>query len=339
MHGTSAHPFHSDQKVFRMPRFSLPACAGSVRRRRGRHRRRRADRRGQRPRRRPPPRAARSASSRPHRSRQVTQAPIDVDWDLEYYTDRVDQRCRRAPQPTRQHLVRSHPLRGPRGLATGGNPVVLAKTVLDYRIPRRATDKAAGAGLPAVLTLLPDVSSRRPGAPNSHDDRAQAHADRSRRTATLGRHRKVAATSTARATSSPVPAERLPRPTPARSSWSRPAPAACRPPRPVPTRPPRRSRSGPSRPCPPRRARPRCCPCSARARRRTRSSPRPADVCRATDGDVALIDGGVCRVVVRSGGDVVRTDKVKVSVPAKPAPRSTRWTSAPPSTSRSTRLG
>jgi len=45
----------------------------------------------------------------------------------------------------------------------------------------------------------------------------------------------------------------------------------------------------------------------------------PADVCRATDGDVALIDGGVCRVVVRSGGDVVRTDKVKVTVPAKPA--------------------
>ena len=45
----------------------------------------------------------------------------------------------------------------------------------------------------------------------------------------------------------------------------------------------------------------------------------PAGVCRATDGDVALIDGGVCRVVVRSGGDVVRTGKVKVSVPAKPA--------------------
>lgn len=45
----------------------------------------------------------------------------------------------------------------------------------------------------------------------------------------------------------------------------------------------------------------------------------PADVCRATDGDVALIDGGVCRVQVRSGGDVVRTDKVKVTVPAKPA--------------------
>lgn len=45
----------------------------------------------------------------------------------------------------------------------------------------------------------------------------------------------------------------------------------------------------------------------------------PADVCRAADGDVALIDGGVCRIEVRSGGDVVRTDAVKVTVPAKPA--------------------
>jgi outer membrane protein OmpA-like peptidoglycan-associated protein len=45
----------------------------------------------------------------------------------------------------------------------------------------------------------------------------------------------------------------------------------------------------------------------------------PADVCRATGGDVALIDSGVCRVEVRSGGHVVRTDKVRVTVPAKPA--------------------
>jgi outer membrane protein OmpA-like peptidoglycan-associated protein len=45
----------------------------------------------------------------------------------------------------------------------------------------------------------------------------------------------------------------------------------------------------------------------------------PAAVCRATDGDVALIDGGVCRVEIRRGGHVVRTDKVRVVVPAKPA--------------------
>jgi outer membrane protein OmpA-like peptidoglycan-associated protein len=44
----------------------------------------------------------------------------------------------------------------------------------------------------------------------------------------------------------------------------------------------------------------------------------PTDVCRAADGAVALIDGGVCRVEVRSGGDVVRSDRVQVTVPAKP---------------------
>ncbi|MFC6343512.1 OmpA family protein, partial [Nocardioides hankookensis] len=42
-------------------------------------------------------------------------------------------------------------------------------------------------------------------------------------------------------------------------------------------------------------------------------------VCREADGEVALIDGGVCRIEVRDGGDVVRTDAVKVTVPAKPA--------------------
>ncbi|GAA1790580.1 hypothetical protein GCM10009795_040310 [Nocardioides hankookensis] len=45
----------------------------------------------------------------------------------------------------------------------------------------------------------------------------------------------------------------------------------------------------------------------------------PAGVCREADGEVALIDGGVCRIEVRDGGDVVRTDAVKVTVPAKPA--------------------
>jgi outer membrane protein OmpA-like peptidoglycan-associated protein len=44
----------------------------------------------------------------------------------------------------------------------------------------------------------------------------------------------------------------------------------------------------------------------------------PADVCRASEGHVVLIDGGVCHVAVRTDGDVVRTDKVKVVVPAQP---------------------
>jgi len=45
----------------------------------------------------------------------------------------------------------------------------------------------------------------------------------------------------------------------------------------------------------------------------------PAGVCRAVDGDVVLLDGGTCRVSVRSGGAVVRTGTVEVVVPAKPA--------------------
>ena len=45
----------------------------------------------------------------------------------------------------------------------------------------------------------------------------------------------------------------------------------------------------------------------------------PADVCRVADGAVVLIDGGTCRVTVRSAGHVVRTDRVQVVVPARPA--------------------
>lgn len=45
----------------------------------------------------------------------------------------------------------------------------------------------------------------------------------------------------------------------------------------------------------------------------------PAGVCREADGAVALIDAGTCRIEVRTGGDVVRTDNVKVTVPVKPA--------------------
>ncbi len=50
-----------------------------------------------------------------------------------------------------------------------------------------------------------------------------------------------------------------------------------------------------------------------------RLSAAPADVCRVARGDVAMVDGGVCRVVVRSQGRLVRTARVEVTVPARPA--------------------
>jgi outer membrane protein OmpA-like peptidoglycan-associated protein len=48
-------------------------------------------------------------------------------------------------------------------------------------------------------------------------------------------------------------------------------------------------------------------------------SAKPASVCRETDGAVAVVNAGTCRVTVRDHGDVVRRAKVAVSLSADPA--------------------
>ena len=168
LHGTSAHPFHSDQKCVSYASV-LPAqpASWSVRRRRGRHRRRRADRRGR----------ARDGDRllglhdqlRPGHDRSWRGHPGVHRRRLGPRVlprDRVDQRCRQRAAAARQHLVRPHPLRGPRGPGHRRQPGGPGED--GPRLPhllRRAEPptRRAGAGVPRRADLAAaGLQARRP---------------------------------------------------------------------------------------------------------------------------------------------------------------------------------
>jgi len=257
---------------------------------------------------------------------EVTQASIDVDWDLEFYYGIVSVNgVDTAPQPIGNTSSGPIPYAGLAALATGGNPVVLEKTVLDYRIYFNAPSRRQGMPTPechAELTLLPQVS--KPATPELPT--VTTIAPKLTLTAPAGvplsaGSAKVAATSTGKAEVAlqslttnvcrvaDTGSVKLVKAGDCRLQATQAGADAATASFPV--------WGFPSLPAKARSTQ--VLPVLGKGEASYKVVATPAAVCRATDGDVALIDGGVCRVVVRSGGDVVRTDKVKVSVPAKPA--------------------
>jgi outer membrane protein OmpA-like peptidoglycan-associated protein len=257
---------------------------------------------------------------------EVTQASIDVEWGLESYYGIVSVNgVDTAPQPIGNTSSGPIPYEALAAMATGGSPAVLVKTVLDYRIYFDAPSRRQGAPTPdchAELTLLPPVAKpTTPELPTVTTIAPKLTLNTPAGVPLSAGSAKVAAASTGkgdvalqslstnvcrvtgtgsvklvkagacRLQATQAGADAV---TAAFPVWSFPALPAKAPSTQV-------------------------LSVLGKGEASYKVVATPAAVCRATDGDVALIDGGVCHVQVRSGGDVVRTGKVKVTVPAKPA--------------------
>jgi outer membrane protein OmpA-like peptidoglycan-associated protein len=257
---------------------------------------------------------------------EVTQASIDVEWGLENYYGIVSVNgVDTAPQPIGNTSSGPIPYEILAAMATGGSPAVLEKTVLDYRIYWDAPSRRRGEPAPechAELTLLPPVSKPvTPEGPTSTAIAAKLTLKVPVGAPLSAGSAKVMATSTGKAAIAlqslstnvcrvaDTGSVKLVKAGECRLQATQAGADAATASFPV--------WGFPSLPAKARSTQ--VLPVLGKGEASYKVVATPAGVCRATDGDVALIDGGVCHVQVRSGDDVVRTDKVKVSVPAKPA--------------------
>lgn len=256
---------------------------------------------------------------------EITQATLDVDGHLEdYYGVIAVNGVAGNPQPLGSSSSGPIPYESLAAVSTG-SPVVLATTVLDYRIYWDVPSRRRGEAAPAChaeLTLLPKVTKpTTPMPPATAEGVAKLTLKTPVSAPLSAASAKVTATSTAagavavQSLSSPVcrvtdaGTVKLVKAGTCRLQATQAGAAPTTASFPVWATPslPAKARST------------QVLRVLGKGEESYKVVATPADVCRVAEGDLALIDGGICRVEVRNGGDVLRTDKVKVTVPAKPA--------------------